>query len=131
MRIAVPKEIKNHEYRVGLTPASVRELVAHGHEVWVQTGAGAAIGLTTRSTRPRARSSRPMRPTPSARRDDRQGQGAAAGEIAMLREGQMLYTYLHLAPDPEQTAGLVKSAQSASPTKPSPGQGAACRCWRR
>ena len=46
MRIAVPKEIKNHEYRVGLTPASVRELVAHGHEVWVQQGAGAAIGLT-------------------------------------------------------------------------------------
>jgi alanine dehydrogenase len=45
MRIAVPQEIKNHEYRVGLTPSSVRELVAHGHEVWVQQGAGAAIGL--------------------------------------------------------------------------------------
>ncbi|MDO9286547.1 MAG: alanine dehydrogenase, partial [Aquabacterium sp.] len=45
MRIAVPKEIKNHEYRVGLTPASVRELVDRGHEVWVQTGAGSAIGL--------------------------------------------------------------------------------------
>ena len=45
MRIAVPKEIKNHEYRVGLTPASVRELVAQGQEVWVQTGAGAGIAL--------------------------------------------------------------------------------------
>ncbi len=110
MKIAVPKEIKNHEYRVGLTPAAVHELVAHGHEVWVQTGAGAAIGL-----------------------DDGQYQAAGArmaadaaecftrgemivkvkepqpGEIAMLREGQLLYTYLHLAPDPEQTHGLVKS----------------------
>ena len=46
MRIGLPKEIKNHEYRVGLTPASVHELVMHGHEVWVQAGAGAAIGLT-------------------------------------------------------------------------------------
>jgi len=45
MRIAVPTEIKNNEYRVGLTPAAVHELVAHGHEVWVQAGAGAAIGL--------------------------------------------------------------------------------------
>ena len=45
MRIAVPQEIKNHEYRVGLTPAAVHELVAHGHEVWVQAGAGVAIGL--------------------------------------------------------------------------------------
>ncbi len=46
MKIGVPKEIKNHEYRVGLTPASVRELTSRGHEVLVQTGAGAAIGLT-------------------------------------------------------------------------------------
>ena len=110
MRIAVPKEIKDNEYRVGLTPAAVHELVAQGHEVWVQKNAGTAIGL-----------------------DD--GQYLAAGaklaanaaeafdrgemivkvkepqpaEIAMLREGQVLYTYLHLAPDPEQTAGLVAS----------------------
>ena len=45
MRIGVPKEIKNHEYRVGLTPASVRELSAHGHDLLVETGAGAAIGM--------------------------------------------------------------------------------------
>lgn len=44
MRIGCPKEIKNHEYRVGLTPESVRELAAHGHEVWVETGAGEGIG---------------------------------------------------------------------------------------
>ena len=46
MRVGVPKEIKNHEYRVGLTPASVREFVAHGHEVLVQAGAGASIGMS-------------------------------------------------------------------------------------
>jgi alanine dehydrogenase len=110
MRIAVPKEIKDNEYRVGLTPAAVHELVAHGHEVWVQAGAGAEIGL-----------------------DDAQYQAAGAklaadaaeafargemivkvkepqpGEIAMLREGQLLYTYLHLAPDRPQTIGLVES----------------------
>ena len=49
MRIGLPKEIKNHEYRVGLTPASVRELCAHGHSVLVQSGAGAAIGLSDAS----------------------------------------------------------------------------------
>ncbi|MGL4809421.1 MAG: alanine dehydrogenase [Giesbergeria sp.] len=110
MRIGVPQEIKNHEYRVGLTPASVRELTSRGHQVLVQTGAGAAIGL-----------------------DDAQYLAAGAAlaqnaaevfaqaemivkvkepqpvECAMLRPGQILYTYLHLAPDPEQTAALVRS----------------------
>ncbi|MDM4766493.1 alanine dehydrogenase [Pelomonas sp. SE-A7] len=110
MRIGVPKEIKNHEYRVGLTPASVRELVSHGHQLLVQTGAGAAIGLTDEQYMAAGA----------------QIVGDAAGvfaqaemivkvkepqpqECAMLREGQILYTYLHLAPDPEQTAALVKS----------------------
>ena len=46
MRVGVPKEIKNHEYRVGMTPQSVHEAVRHGHELWVQTGAGAGIGAT-------------------------------------------------------------------------------------
>jgi alanine dehydrogenase len=110
MRIAVPKEIKNHEYRVGLTPASVRELVAHGHEVWVQQGAGAAIGLTDEQYL-----------AAGAKLATDADEAFARGEmivkvkepqpveIARLREGQLLYTYLHLAPDPEQTAGLVKS----------------------
>ncbi|WP_119966951.1 alanine dehydrogenase [Simplicispira lacusdiani] len=110
MRIGVPKEIKNHEYRVGLTPASVRELTGSGHQVLVQAGAGAAIGL-----------------------DDAQYLAAGAtlaqdaaevfaqaemivkvkepqpSECALLRPGQILYTYLHLAPDPAQTAALVRS----------------------
>ena len=110
MRIAVPKEIKNHEYRVGLTPASVRELVDHGHEVWVQAGAGTAIGLTDDQYRAAG-----ARMAADAAEAFAKGEMIVKvkepqpGEIAMLREGQLLYTYLHLAPDPEQTAGLVKS----------------------
>jgi alanine dehydrogenase len=110
MRIAVPKEIKNHEYRVGLTPASVRELVNHGHEVWVQTGAGTAIGLPDEQY-----VSAGARIVADAAEAFARGEMVVKvkepqpSEIAMLREGQLLYTYLHLAPDPEQTAGLVKS----------------------
>jgi alanine dehydrogenase len=114
MRVGCPKEIKNHEYRVGLTPGAVREYVAHGHTVIVESGAGLGIGA-----------------------DD--GAYAAAGakvvktaadvfaqadmivkvkepqpqEWAQLRDGQILYTYLHLAPDPEQTKGLMKSGVTA------------------
>ena len=110
MRIAVPKEIKNHEYRVGLTPASVRELTARGHEVWVQVGAGAAIGLSDQAYQAAG-----ARLAADAAEVFKQGEMIVkvkepqAAEIAMLREGQILYTYLHLAPDPEQTAGLIRS----------------------
>ena len=110
MKIGVPKEIKNHEYRVGLTPASVREFVAHGHPVMVQAGAGAAIGLDDAQ----------YKAAGATLADSAQEVFAAADmivkvkepqpqECAMLRPGQLLYTYLHLAPDPEQTAALVKS----------------------
>ncbi len=114
MRVGCPREIKNHEYRVGLTPESVRELVVQGSEVWVETGAGLGIGATD---------------------DDYRGAGASiidgpddifascelivkvkepqASERAQLREGQVLYTYLHLAPDPDQTADLVRSGVTA------------------
>ena len=110
MRIAVPTEIKNHEYRVGLTPASVRELVDHGHEVWVQAGAGAAIGLGDDQYRAAGA-------LMAADADEAFGRGEMVvkvkepqpAEIARLRPGQILYTYLHLAPDPEQTLGLVNS----------------------
>src|SRR6201998_3841780 len=110
MKIGVPKEIKNHEYRVGLTPASVREFVSHGHSVMVQAGAGAAIGLDDAQ----------YKAAGATLADSAQQVFAAADmivkvkepqpqECAMLRPGQLLYTYLHLAPDPEQTAALVKS----------------------
>src|SRR5579863_10763191 len=100
MRIGVPREIKVHEYRVGMVPAGVRELTAAGHEVLIETGAGTGIGV-----------------------DDAQFRGVGAGiaanaaevfqraemvvkvkepqpaECAMLRPGQVLFTYLHLAAD--------------------------------
>ncbi|HKX77448.1 MAG TPA: alanine dehydrogenase [Novosphingobium sp.] len=114
MRVGTVREIKNHEYRVGLTPESVHELAAHGHEVWVETGAGLGIGASDRDYEAAGGQVR---------------QTAAeifAGcelivkvkepepvERAMLREGQVLFTYLHLAPDPEQTADLLKSGVSA------------------
>jgi alanine dehydrogenase len=110
MRIAVPKEIKNHEYRVGLTPASVRELVDHGHELWVQAGAGAAIGLPDAAYQAAG-----AHIAADAAEAFQRGEMIVKVkepqpvEIAMLREGQLLYTYLHLAPDPEQTAGLMRS----------------------
>jgi alanine dehydrogenase len=114
MRIGVPTEIKNHEYRVGMTPSSVREAVHHGHEVLVQSGAGNGIGC-----------------------DDAAYQAAGAkvvmnaqavfdgadlivkvkepqpAECALLRKGQTLFTYLHLAPDPVQAEGLIKSGCTA------------------
>jgi len=114
MLIGVPKEIKNHEYRVGLTPAGVKEFVEQGHQVIVQTKGGAGIGL-----------------------NDAQYQSAGAeivadakqifnradmiikvkepqpNECAMLRAGQLLFTYLHLAPDPRQTQLLVDSGVTA------------------
>ncbi len=114
MRVGTVKEIKNHEYRVGLTPESVRELTAHGHEVWVETGAGNGIGAadadyqaagaTIKATAAEIFSSCEM----VVKVKEPQ-----AVERAQLRPGQVLYTYLHLAPDPEQTADLVKSGVTA------------------
>jgi len=110
MRIGVPKEIKIHEYRVGLTPASVAELVAHGHELVVETNAGQGIDCPDKAYEkagakilPDARSVfdsadmivKVKEPQPQ--------------EIAMLRPGQILFTYLHLAADKEQALGLMKS----------------------
>ena len=110
MKIGVPKEIKNHEYRVGLTPASVRELTLRGHKVLVQNNAGAAIGLTNEEYLAAGAELAPDAATVFATCDmivkvkEPQPQ-----ECAMLRPGKILYTYLHLAPDPEQTAALIKS----------------------
>lgn len=110
MRIGLPQEIKNNEYRVGLTPASVRELVTHGHSVLVQSAAGAAIGLTDTQYLAAGATLASTAAQVFAESDmvvkvkEPQPQ-----ECAMLRPGQILYTYLHLAPDPEQTAALVKS----------------------
>jgi alanine dehydrogenase len=112
MRIGVPRETKVHEYRVGLTPASVGELAARGHHVMVESGAGVGVGFAD---------------------DDYRGAGAEIGsvadafaadlvvkvkepqadECARLREGQVLFTYLHLAADPAQAQALMASGVTA------------------
>jgi alanine dehydrogenase len=108
MRIGVPKEIKNHEYRVGLTPASVRELVHHGHSVHVQAGAGAGIGAADGDYTAAGASIAADAATVFAQAEMIvKVKEPQAAERAMLRPGQVLFTYLHLAPDPEQCRDLV------------------------
>jgi alanine dehydrogenase len=110
MRIGVPKEIKNHEYRVGLTPASVRELTSRGHEVVVQTGAGAVIDLSDEQYKAAGARIDPRVEEIFSRADMIvKVKEPQAAECRMLRPGQVLYTYLHLAPDPEQTRALMES----------------------
>jgi len=110
MKIGVPKEIKNHEYRVGLTPASVRELTERGHEVMVQAGAGTAIGLDDEQYVAAGAELVPDVAAVFARSEMIvKVKEPQPEECAMLRPEQILYTYLHLAPDPVQTAALVKS----------------------
>ena len=114
MRVGVPSEIKVHEYRVGLTPGAVREYVAHGHQLVVQSGAGAGImasddayraaGAEIATTAAEIFAGCDMivkvkEPQPS--------------EWILLRPGQLLFTYLHLAPDPEQAKGLIASGCTA------------------
>lgn len=110
MRVGVPREIKNHEYRVGLTPSSVRELCSHGHEVMVQSGAGAEIGLSDDQYRQAgavlARSAQEVFAWAELIVKVKEPQPA---ECLLLRDGQILYTYLHLAPDPDLTAALLQS----------------------
>ena len=110
MRIGLPKEIKNHEYRVGLTPAGVRELVSHGHEVVVQTAAGAEIGLSDDAYKAAGAAvvDTPQEVFARAEMIIKVKEPQPA-ECAMLRAGQILYTYLHLAPDPAQTRALIDS----------------------
>ncbi|HZR35806.1 MAG TPA: alanine dehydrogenase [Nevskia sp.] len=114
MLIGVPKEIKVHEYRVGLTPAGVRELAGHGHQIIIQTQAGAGIGIT--DAQYEAAGAKIVKDAAEvfARAEMvikvKEPQPA---ECRMLRRGQVLFTYLHLAPDPEQTKGLVESGAVA------------------
>ena len=114
MRVGTVKEIKNHEYRVGLTPESAGELVAHGHEVWVEAGAGLGIGAMDSDY---LASGAKLQPDAKTVFDGCEMvvkvKEPQAVERAMLREGQVLFTYLHLAPDPEQTRELVASGVTA------------------
>jgi len=110
MRVGVPKEIKNHEYRVGLTPPAAREYIAAGHEVLVQAGAGAGIGVGDEEYQAIGARIVPTAEEVFATADMIvKVKEPQPNEWVQLREGQILYTYLHLAPDPEQTKGLLAS----------------------
>lgn len=110
MLIGCPREIKDHEDRVGLVPSSVEELVAHGHSVMIETNAGAGIGCSDEDYVAAGATivDNPDEIFAKAEMVVKVKEPQAV-ERAKLREGQILYTYLHLAPDPEQTADLVKS----------------------
>jgi alanine dehydrogenase len=110
MRLGVPKEIKVHEYRVGMTPASVREVVEHGHSVILQAEAGAAIDFDDDSYRAAGASVVDSAEEVFASADMIvKVKGPQPEEIALLRPDQTLFTYLHLAPDAAQTKGLIDS----------------------
>ncbi len=114
MLIGVPKEIKNHEYRVGLSPASAKELASHGHEITVATGAASGIGLTDEdylkvgckiaATNEEIFANSEMIIKVKEPQPD---------ECKQLSQGQLLFTYLHLAPDPVQTELLLESGVTA------------------
>ncbi len=114
MKIGCPKEIKVHEYRVGLVPAGVRELVAAGHEVMVETHAGAGIGIGDDAYRAAG-----ANVLPDAKSVFNQAEMIVKvkepqlPECAQLRRGQILFTYLHLAADAEQAKALAKAGVTA------------------
>jgi alanine dehydrogenase len=114
MKVGCPKEIKVHEYRVGLVPAGVRELVADGHEVFIETRAGAGIGIEDEAY---VAAGAQILDTAQAVFDTAdmivKVKEPQPVECGMLREGQVLFTYLHLAADPVQADGLVKSGCTA------------------
>jgi len=114
VRIGVPKEIKNNEYRVGLTPASVREVAAHGHEVLVESNAGAGIGAADGDYASAGAKVVANAEEVFARADMIvKVKEPQAAERKRLRPGQVLFTYLHLAPDPEQAKDLAASGAIA------------------
>jgi alanine dehydrogenase len=126
MRIGVPKEIKVLENRVGLTPESVREVVAHGHEVVVEHNAGVGIGMDDAAyQRAGAKIAAKAADVFATTEMIVKVKEPQAGERKLLKSGQVLFTYLHLAPDPEQAADLVASGAVciAYETVTSPGGG--------
>ena len=132
MKVGVPTEIKPDEYRVAMTPAGVRELAEHGHEVLVQAGAGQGSAIEDDEYVAQGATIVPDAEAVFA--------GAALvlkvkepqpREVALLREGQMLFTYLHLAAEPELTPGCARRARPASPTRRSRTRAGGCRCSRR
>jgi alanine dehydrogenase len=114
MLIGIPKEIKVHEYRVGMVPASVHEAVAHGHTVLIESGAGLGIGISDDDYKAAGAAIAPNADEVFARADMIvKVKEPQAPERRRLKPGQVLFTYLHLAPDPAQTRDLIASGAVA------------------
>jgi len=110
VKVGIPREVKPDEYRVAATPAGVRELVEHGHEVLVETGAGAGSAIPDSAFEAQgARVAPDAAAVFGAAEMVLKVKEPQPAEVAMLREGQLLFTYLHLAPDPALTRGLCDS----------------------
>jgi len=110
MLVGVPKEIKDNEYRVGLVPSSVREIAAHGHRVLVEAGAGLGAGLTDADYQTAGAEIVASADEVFSRAEMIvKVKEPLASERKMLKAGQIIFTYLHLAPDPQQTADLLAS----------------------
>ena len=133
MKVGVPTEIKDDEYRVAITPSGVRELTEHGHEVLIEAGAGDGSAIPDADYEAQG-----ARIVPDA--DDVFGEAEMVikvkepqpVEVEMLRPDQVLFTYLHLAPDPELTRGLLRVGRDLHRLRDGRGLArAGCRCWRR
>ena len=108
MRIGVPKEIKNHEYRAGLTPAGARVLAAAGHEVWIETRAGAAVGLDDAAYR--AAGAQVVATAAEVYAADLviKVKELQPAEFALTHPGQILFCYQHLAPAPALLSAMLE-----------------------
>ena len=133
MKVGIPREVKNHEYRVAITPAGVHELKRHGHDVFIETGAGLGSSITDEEFAHAG-----AKILGSA--DEVWGTAdlvlkvkePIAEEYHRMREGQTLFTYLHLAASRRSAPTRSSTARSpASPTRPSSSPTTRCRCWPR
>jgi alanine dehydrogenase len=132
MKIGVPREVKNHEYRVAITPAGVRELTGHGHEVFVEKDAGAGSELGDDAY---VAAGATIIPDPDEvwRLADLvlKVKEPVAEEYHRMRQGQVLFTYLTWPPTRPAPTPCSRTASRASPTRPFSSPTAACRCSRR
>ena len=113
MKIGVPKEIKNHEYRVAITPAGVHEFKSHGHEVFIETGAGLGSSISDEEFKSAGAVIVQTAKEAWAQELVLKVKEPIAPEYALMREGQILFTYLHLAASRECTDAIVKSGVTA------------------
>ena len=132
MKVGVPTEIKTDEYRVALTPSGVRELVEHGHEVVVQAGRGRGLGIADADYEAQGATILPDAEAVFGEADMIvKVKEPQAPEVALLEPRHTLFTYLHLAPDPELTQGLVDSGATCVAYETVEDARGGCRCWRR